>query len=540
MTVDQTRSGTDEPRATAERWLAAEPDDDLREELAALLAGDADELARRFTGRLQFGTAGLRGAVGAGPQRMNRLVVRQAAAGLVDHLLATVPDAAERGVLVGYDARRKSDAFALDTARVCAARGVRALLFDRVVPTPVLAWNITGAGVAAGVMVTASHNPPADNGYKVYLGTGAQIVPPADEQISARIDAVEPCTVELAPPDHPLIERVGEGLVEAYLAAVPAVRFRPELRGPGVAYTAMHGVGGALLLAAFERAGLAPPHVVGEQQQPDPAFPTVSFPNPEEPGAMDLLMELGAATGAAVAVANDPDADRLGAAIPVPGGEGAWRRLGGDEIGWLLADHILRHTDGADRLVVTTLVSSSLLGRMAERHGVHFAETYTGFKWIGHTVLERPDQRFVFGYEQALGYLVTDRPLDKDGITAAVLLAEVAALADHEGVTVQDRLDAIVAEYGRHVIAERSVRLDPAVAQAAVVRLREHPPAEVGGREVTSVAWFADATLLRLQLGDELRLQVRPSGTEPKVKLYGEGLGIDPAGYLDALAAALV
>jgi phosphomannomutase len=521
-------------RATAERWLDAEPDDDLRAELAELIAGDHAELAERFTGRLQFGTAGLRGAVGAGPQRMNRLVVRQAAAGLVDHLLATDPDAARRGVIIGYDARRKSDLFALDTARVCAARGVRAMIFDAVVPTPVLAWNITGVDAAAGVMVTASHNPPADNGYKVYLGTGSQIVPPADEQISARIDAVDPCTVELADADHPLIERLGDDLVEAYLASVPGVRFRTGLVGRPVAYTAMHGVGGATLVRAFERAGLAAPHVVAEQHEPDGRFPTVGFPNPEEPGAMDLLLALAARVGARLALANDPDADRLGAAIPTADGSG-WRKLTGDEIGWLFADHLLRHTTGDDRLVVTTLVSSSLLGRMAARHGVHTTETFTGFKWIGHTVLARPDQRFLFGYEQALGYLVTQRPLDKDGITAAVLMAEIDALAEADGVTLQDRLDAIAAEYGHHVTGERSVRMSPADGQAAVARLRADPPTAVLDREVTAVEWYEEATLLRLQCCDALRLQVRPSGTEPKVKLYGEGIDLDPSPFLDAL-----
>ena len=343
--------------------------------------------------------------------------------------------------------------------------------------------------------------------------------------------------MELADADHPLIEHLDTTLVEAYLASVPKVRFFPDLEGRSVAYTAMHGVGGATLVSAFEGAGLAAPRVVRAQQEPDGSFPTVSFPNPEEPGALDLLLELAAAIDAPLAVANDPDADRLGAAIPLRAG--GWRRLGGDEIGWLLADHILRHTSGADRLVVTTLVSSSLLGRMAARHGVHSAETFTGFKWIGHTVLEHPDQRFVFGYEQALGYLVTDRPLDKDGITAAVLLAEVAAVAELDGLTVEDRLDQITAEYGHHVIADRSVKLPPAEGSAAVQRLRTAAPAEIAGRAVTSVEWFEEATLLRLQLGDDLRLQVRPSGTEPKVKLYGEGLAIDPAPYLAALAALL-
>ncbi|MEI7548637.1 MAG: phospho-sugar mutase, partial [Actinomycetota bacterium] len=432
----------------------------------------------------------------------------------------------------------ESEHVALDTARVCAARGVKALLFSSVVPTPVLAWNITAVGAAAGVMVTASHNPPADNGYKVYLGTGSQIVPPADSDIALCIDRIDPCTVELAPEDDPLIVRLGEAEMQAYLAAVPAVRLRPDLTGVVVAYTAMHGVGGATALAAFAHAGLPAPFVVTQQQQPDGTFPTVSFPNPEEPGAMDLLMARAAECGAVLALANDPDADRLGAAIPTP--SGSWRRLGGDEIGWLLADHILRHTSGDDRLVVTTLVSSSLLGSMAKTHGVTCLETYTGFKWIGHTVLEHPELRFVFGYEQALGYLVCRQPLDKDGITAAVVLAEVAALAAAEGVTLQQRLDAIAAAYGRHVVAEKSVRMLPVEAAAAVAALRANPPTMVGDDEVSSVQWFAEAGLLRLQLGDRLRLQVRPSGTEPKVKLYGEGIGCESARSLDLLAELLV
>lgn len=523
--------------AEARRWRAAEPDTDMREEIDALLAGDAAELAQRFTGRLQFGTAGLRAAVGAGPQRMNRLVVRQAAAGLVDHLLATVPDAAQRGVLIGYDARRKSDLFALDTARVCAAKGVRAMLFDTVVPTPVLAWNITALGAAAGVMVTASHNPPADNGYKVYLGTGAQIVPPADTDIAACIDYIDPCGVQLSADDHPLIERVGAAAKEAYFTFVPTVRLCPDVPGVPVAYTAMHGVGGATLLEAFHRSGLPAPAVVPSQQEPDGRFPTVSFPNPEEPGAMDLLLERAASAGALLAIANDPDADRLGAAIPTP--EGGWRRLYGDEIGWLLADHILRHTTGDDRLVVTTLVSSSLLSRMAAAHGVRCIETFTGFKWIGHTVLVNPELRFVFGYEQALGYLVAGQPLDKDGITAGVMLAEVAAVAAAEGVTLQQRLDDIVARFGRHVMAELSVRMEPAAGKAAVARLRATPPSAIDGQAVTSVEWFDEAGLLRLQLGDTMRLQVRPSGTEPKVKLYGEGIDTDPTALLQSLAHLL-
>ena len=524
-------------RSEARRWLAAEPDEDMREELEGLLAGPEDELSVRFDGRLQFGTAGLRAAVGAGPQRMNRLVVQQAAAGLADYLLKSDPNAAARGVIIGYDARRKSDAFALDTARVCAARGVRAMIFRHVVPTPMLAWNIVGSGAAAGVVVTASHNPPADNGYKVFTADGAQIVSPVDAEIAACIDLVDPTAVPMSEPDDSLIEWLDESFVTAYLDAVPAVRLRPDVKGASAVYSAMHGVGGETLLLAFERAGLPAPIVVPEQQQPDPTFPTVAFPNPEEPGAMDLLLALAAAHEAAIALCNDPDADRLGAAIPTP--DGGWRRLMGDEIGWLLADHILRNTSGSDRLVITTLVSSSLLAKMAAAHGVQFAETYTGFKWIGHTILSKPELHFVFGYEQALGYLVCGRPLDKDGITAAVLLAEVAAVARAEGATLQGRLDAINEQFGRHVMADLSVKMAPTEGVAAVERMRADPPTVVDNRKVTDVQWFDEAGLLRLQLGSELRLQLRPSGTEPKVKLYGEGIDIDPAPFLTYLATLL-
>ncbi len=528
-----------DPAVAARRardWLAAEPDDDVRRELAAMLDGPADVLAARFDGRLQFGTAGLRGEMGAGPLRMNRLVVRQAAAGLGRYVLQHWDDAAERGIIIGYDARRKSDDFAMDTARVLAQMGVKALLLPSALPTPVLAWNIHEHRAVAGVVVTASHNPPADNGYKVFLGDGAQIVPPHDIGIAACIDEFDPCTVPLAEPDHSLIVRLDGAPLANYLAAVPAARLRPDLAGVPVAYTAMHGVGGETLLEAFEHAGFVAPFVVTEQQQPDGSFPTVSFPNPEEPGAMDLLLARAAETGAVLALANDPDADRLGAAIPTP--EGGWRRLTGDEIGWLLGDHILRHTSGEDRLVITTLVSSSMLSRMAAHHGVHFRETYTGFKWIGRTALDHPELRFVFGYEQALGYLVVQQPLDKDGITAAVLMAEVAALAAADGVTLQERLDALAEQFGRHVVADLSVRLDPVEAAAKVARMRAEPPAEVDGLPVTGVEWFEEAGLLRLWLG-EIRLQIRPSGTEPKVKLYGEAIGVDPASHLQALAALL-
>ena len=521
----------------ATRWLAAEPDDDIRDELRALIDGDQATLTERFAGNLTFGTAGLRAPVGAGPLRMNRLVIRQAAAGLANYLKASDPRAAERGVVIGYDVRRKSDLFAHDTAGVMAAAGIRAMVLPDPFPTPVLAWSITELDATAGVMVTASHNPPADNGYKVYLGDGAQIVPPHDAAIADEIALVDATEVILADPDDPLITTLDDGVMAAYLASIAEVRLRPEVRGIRVAYTPMHGVGGETACTAFELAGFDRPSVVAEQFEPDGTFPTVSFPNPEEPGAMDLLLALADESGSELAIANDPDADRLGAAIPQP--DGSWRRLGGDEIGWLLADHILANTTGDDRLVITTLVSSSLLGDMAKSYGVHAKETYTGFKWIARTILDNPDLRFVLGYEQALGYLVAPRPLDKDGISAALMLAEVAAVAAVEGTTLQRRLDDIAARFGRHVTIDKSVRMDPAAAAEAVERLQASPPTEIGGAHVVDVVAFPEADLLRFELAGGVRVQIRPSGTEPKVKIYGEAVDADPTPYVDALIATI-
>ena len=525
----------------AKKWLEAEPDEDIRVELQAIIDGSGHELDARFNGRLMFGTAGLRAEVGAGPNRMNRLVVRQAAAGLVDYLLRSVEGSAEAGILIGFDARRKSDVFALDTARVAAARGMKAMLLPQLLPTPVLAWNISRIGVAAGVMVTASHNPPQDNGYKVYLGSGAQIVPPHDELISDAIESFDATSIELASEDSPLIQILGDECIDEYIKWLPSVRLCRDVPRIKVAYTAMHGVGGDTALRAFASAGFDQPVVVASQQEPDGSFPTVSFPNPEEPGAMDLVIDLARRSGAAIALANDPDADRLGVAIPVTGEtSGEWRLLRGDEIGWLLGDHILRHTNGDDRLVVTTLVSSSLLGKMAHKHGVAFEETFTGFKWIADAAMKRSDKRLVFAYEQALGYLVADQPLDKDGISAALLMTEIAALAVHDGVTVQQRLDQIAAEYGQHVTAELSVKMGPSDGAAVVEELRANPPMMIGRRQVVGVEDFPEANLLRLWLdevgGRGVRLQIRPSGTEPKVKLYGEAVDMNESELQKLLA----
>jgi phosphomannomutase len=525
--------------AAARAWLADDPDPETRAELKALLeAGDTEALADRFRGQLEFGTAGLRAELGAGPMRMNRLVVRRAAAGLARWLLDTDPTAPERGVVIGFDARHNRDVFAADSAAVLAGAGLRAHLLPHTVPTPVLAFAVPHLGAAAGVMVTASHNPRRDNGYKVYLQEGRQIVSPVDTEIAARIAAVGPTgAIPLAALDDPLVDHLDDGVVADYLDHARSVRLVPGVDDVHVAYTALHGVGADVAVAALEGAGFPPPAVVRAQAIPDPDFPGLPFPNPEEPGTLDLLLDEAAAVGAAVGLANDPDADRLGAVIPTP--EGGWRRLSGDEIGWLLADHVLAHTTGDERLVVTTLVSSSLLGKMAAAAGVHYAETYTGFKWIGQTALEHPDWRFVFGYEQALGYLVANRPLDKDGITAAVLFAEVAALARHDGVTLQDRLDDIAERFGRHVTAERSVRVDPLTRPALMAKVRASPPVSLAGRPVTAVEEFPEAGLLRYRCGDEARVQIRPSGTEPKVKIYVETVGADPVPFLEAAEALL-
>jgi phosphomannomutase len=299
----------------------------------------------------------------------------------------------------------------------------------------------------------------------------------------------------------------------------------------------MHGVGGAVVLRAFAQAGLPAPDVVAEQFEPDGTFPTVSFPNPEEPGAMDLLLEVARSVGAHVAIANDPDADRLGAAIPQP--DGSWRRLGGDEIGWLFADYLLNSTTGDDRFVVTTLVSSALLSKMAAAHNVHSTETFTGFKWIARAVLDHPEWRFVLGYEQALGYLVANRPLDKDGISAAVLFAEIAAAAHADGRTLQGWLDDIAAKFGRHRLADASIRMTPAEAAAKVRAMRADPPTAIGGRAVLNTEEYPEADLLRFELEGGVRVQIRPSGTEPKVKLYGEAVDEDPAPFVKALGDLL-
>ncbi|MGW5103454.1 phospho-sugar mutase [Streptomyces sp. NPDC004100] len=506
----------DELIARAQAWLAEDPDPETRAELNALLdAGDTAELAARFGGTLQFGTAGLRGELGAGPMRMNRAVVIRAAAGLAAYLKAQ--GQTDGLVVIGYDARHKSADFARDTAAVVTGAGLRAAVLPRPLPTPVLAYAIRHLGAVAGVEVTASHNPPRDNGYKVYLGDGSQIVPPADAEIAAEIDAV--AALADVPRPESGWEILGDEVLDAYLARTDAVLAKGSARTARTVYTAMHGVGKDVLLAAFARAGFPEPVLVAEQAEPDPDFPTVAFPNPEEPGAMDLAFAAARATDPDLVIANDPDADRC--AVAVRDGDG-WRMLRGDEVGALLAEHLVRR--GARGVFAESIVSSSLLGRIAEKAGVPYEETLTGFKWIARV------EGLRFGYEEALGYCVDPEGVrDKDGITAALLITELASELKEQGRTLTDLLDDIAVTYGLHATDQLSVRVeDLSLIADAMRRLREQPPTRLAGLAVTSAEDLTRGTAtlpptdgLRYAL-DGARVIVRPSGTEPKLKCYLE------------------
>ncbi|MEV5435680.1 phospho-sugar mutase [Streptomyces sp. NPDC052682] len=506
----------DELIAQARAWLAEDPDPETRAELAELIdAKDHAELAARFGGTLQFGTAGLRGELGAGPLRMNRSVVIRAAAGLAAYLKKNGHD--NGLVVIGYDARHKSADFARDTASVMTGAGLRAAVLPRPLPTPVLAFAIRYLGAVAGVEVTASHNPPRDNGYKVYLGDGSQIVPPADAEIAAEIAAVPSLTVVPRPTEG--WEILDDTVLDAYLARTDAVLAEDSPRTARTVYTAMHGVGKDVLLAAFARAGFPEPVLVAEQAEPDPDFPTVAFPNPEEPGAMDLAFAQARETGPDLVIANDPDADRC--AVAVRDGDD-WRMLRGDEVGALLAAHLVRR--GATGTFAESIVSSSLLGRIAGKAGLRHTETLTGFKWIARA------EGLRYGYEEALGYCVDpDGVRDKDGITAALLITELASVLKEEGRTLLDLLDDLAVEHGLHATDQLSVRVqDLSLIAAAMRRLREQPPTRLGGLTVTRSEDLTQGTDtlpptdgLRYTL-DGARVIVRPSGTEPKLKCYLE------------------
>lgn len=516
----------------AREWLADDPDAQTRAELESLLTstapGAAAELADRFSGMLQFGTAGLRGALGAGPNRMNRVVVIKAAAGLARYLLAT---GAQGPVVIGYDARHNSDVFAQDTAEVMTGAGLHALVMPRSLPTPVLAYAVKALGASAGVMVTASHNPPQDNGYKVYLGDGSQIVPPADIEIAKRIAAVDKVS---SVPQGPAGQVISEDLVDSYLDTVVGLLTEGGPRDLKTVYTPLHGVGGDLVNLAMKFAGFPEPLVVKEQERPDPDFPTVAFPNPEEPGAMDRAMALASKKGADLVIANDPDADRCAAAIPV--GK-KWRMLTGDEVGALLATHLIRK--GVTGTYAASIVSSSLLGKIAAAAGQAYAETLTGFKWISRA------PGLAFGYEEALGYCVDPEHVrDKDGISALLLLCELAASLKAEGRGLADLLDELAVEHGLHATTQLSVRLeDPAQIAGAMQRLRDRPVTALAGATVqqlddltTGIGGLPPTDGIRYQLAGGSRVIVRPSGTEPKIKCYLEV--VEPVDSPEALAQA--
>ncbi|MEU4208632.1 phospho-sugar mutase [Streptomyces sp. NPDC026206] len=518
--------------AQARTWLAEDPDPETRDELAKLIdAGDLTELGARFAGTLQFGTAGLRGELGAGPMRMNRTVVIRAAAGLAAYLKKQ--GHTNGTVVIGYDARHKSADFARDTAAVMVGAGLKAALLPEPLPTPVLAFAIRHLGAVAGIEVTASHNPPRDNGYKVYLGDGSQIVPPADAEIAAEIAAI--ASLDDVPRPSAGWETLREdAVVGAYLERTDAVLTGGSPRDVRVVYTPLHGVGRSVLTAAFARAGFPAPVVVAEQAEPDPDFPTVAFPNPEEPGAMDLAFATARAAGENapdIIIANDPDADRCAVAVPAPDTVEGWRMLRGDEVGALLATHLVHKS--ARGTFATTIVSSSLLSRIAAAAaGASYEETLTGFKWLARVDGLR------YAYEEALGYCVDPEGVrDKDGITAALLVAELTAELKASGRTLSDLLDDLAVEHGLHATDQLSVRVeDLSLIASAMRRLREQPPTVLAGLHVVSAEDLTKGTEalpptdgLRYALaGDEAgtvsgaRVIVRPSGTEPKLKCYLE------------------
>ena len=548
----------------AERWHDHDPDPITRAELRALIdAARANvaahaELAERFAGPLEFGTAGLRGLLGAGETRMNRAVVLRTTAGLARHLLdqeATVGLAAKsRGVVVGYDGRKRSRDFAEDTACVLAAAGIRVHLFPHLVPTPLTAFALLHLGATAAVMITASHNPPAYNGYKVYWENGAQIIPPHDTFIAAAIEAAP--AADAVPRKH-LAEARAAGLVEdvsadverAYLDAVRALSVREGGdRSMPIVYTPLHGVGDRLVHDALDRAGFTRVVSVPEQAEPDGDFPTVAFPNPEEKGALDLAYALADREGADLVIANDPDVDRL--AVAVRGKDGRFVQLSGNQVGVLLGHWLLteRVFDAAvppnKRLVIASCVSSPMLGAIARALGVRYEETLTGFKWIANRAMELERTEgltFVFGYEEALGYTVGTVVRDKDGIGAAAVLAEIAAVRRAEGKTLLDELEAIAARHGLYVSGQRAVTLpgsDGIARIAGAMRtLRESPPKRIGPFPVLAVCDYrarvrtaadgttADLTLpstnmIVFELEGGSRVIARPSGTEPKIKFY--------------------
>jgi len=539
----------------ADAWIAHDPDPTTKEQLASLvaLARGGDERARlelrdRFMGPLEFGTAGLRGVIGAGESRMNRAVVLRTCWGLGQYLLEQVPEARKRGVVIGYDARRMSREFSEDTARVLAQLGIASVLSPIAIPTPLTAFAVTHLGAAAGVMVTASHNPPEYNGYKVYWGNGAQIIPPHDKGIAAAIEKAAPAD-QIA--SLPLSEARAKGLVRdldpsverTYLDGVRGLHVRSDGdRSLRIVYTPLHGVGDRLTRIALAEAGFEHVVSVPEQAEPDGAFPTVVFPNPEEKGALDLATALAKKERADVIIANDPDVDRLALSVRNPAGE--YVQLTGNQVGTLLGHYVLTEGPKGDRVALASIVSSPMLGTIAKTLGVRYEETLTGFKWIANRAIELSAEtgaKFVFGYEEALGYTVGELVRDKDGIGAAVIAAELCAVRKAQGKSLLDALDDLSREYGLFVSGQTSLTMPGADGVAKIRQLmaglRGKTAEVLGGLAVESASDLLagtrrrrDGTVERLALppSDVLvyaleggsRIIARPSGTEPKIKFY--------------------
>jgi phosphomannomutase len=533
-------------RAAARSWADGDPDPVTRAQLLALAdEGDAATLEDLMDGALEFGTAGLRGKVGPGPDRMNRAVVIRTTRALVEHLLATDPRAAERGVVVGFDARLDSERFAIDAAGVIAAAGLRVHRFPTHQPTPLCAFAQRHLDAAAAIVVTASHNPPADNGYKVYVEGAAQIVPPTDTAIAEAIARVGPAnevpriSAELLDA-HPDVHLLTDELTRRYLEALPAAR--PKVSGPDVriAYTPLHGVGRDLVLAALGEAGYHDVHVAASQAEPDGTFPTLAFPNPEEPGALDAVLALAAEVGADLVLANDPDADRL--AVAVPDGHGGFVALSGNRIGVLLAEHCLSgigagvELGDATPLIVSSIVSTPMVSAVAADHGARNEVTLTGFKWIAAAArgLDAQGFRLVYGFEEALGSCVGGVVADKDGISAAVAFADLARRLKGEGRAVVDLLADLHRRHGLWVSHQTSLVHEGSAGQRriaeAMAALAQSTPRTLGGAVILEVrdfrvgvedrpAWLGAQDLVAFTL-DEGRVMIRPSGTEPKVKIY--------------------
>jgi phosphomannomutase len=542
--------------ARAKRWAEEDPDEDARREIEKLLAAPdvtKTDLADRFAASLEFGTAGLRGVIGAGPNRMNRAVVIRTTAGLAQYLKETVPDGAKRGVAIAYDGRRMSVQFANDTAAVLAAAGIDAYLFEEMEPTPVLAYAVKELGCAAGVMITASHNPPEYNGYKAYWGNGAQIVPPTDVGIAKAIDAIGPAK-DVARTEG-RAKRIGQALEDKYLAEVAKLSVaKGGKRDISIVYTPMHGVGDKLTRRALAAAGFPNVFSVPEQQHPDGAFPTVEFPNPEEKGAMDLAFALARKSQADLVLANDPDADRLAVAVPSNTSQSGYVQLTGNQVGVLLGHYLLTgglasmeravKVDGAEPLVIASIVSSPMLGVIAHGVGAHYDEVLTGFKWIANRAMElsaREGFRFVFGFEEALGYTVGELVRDKDGVSAAVLFAELAAVLKERRTDVLAHLEELYRRFGLFTSGQVNITRKGAEGlkelKAIMAKLRENPTWEIAGDPVVSIRDYLRHTItaadgstrklelpasdvLAFELASGCRVIARPSGTEPKAKFY--------------------